>query len=140
MIISLIFLCAFSPIDRKNYSKNLQIKNPKTNQIHHFKIAVSADPISREKGLMFVENLPENYGMMFEFKQKRIIYMWMKNTKIPLDMLFINENGKIINIEKQAQPESLKKISSIKTIKKVLEINGGLSDKLGIEVGYLVVY
>jgi uncharacterized membrane protein (UPF0127 family) len=140
IIISLIFLTAFSEVDHRNYSTNLQIKNLRTNQIHNFKIAVADDPISRGKGLMFVENLPANYGMLFEFENQRVILMWMKNTKISLDMIFIDQNERIISIQKQTIPESLKTISSHKEALKVLEINGGLVDELGIEIGDVVVY
>ena len=61
--------------------------------------------------------------------------MWMKNTKIPLDMIFIDKNNKIISISKEAVPESLEVISSEFKVMKVLEINGGLCDKFGIAVG-----
>jgi len=106
--------------------------------INNFLVKTAKTDKDRENGLMLVKKLPENYGMIFEFTGEQMVYMWMKNTKIPLDMLFINREGKIINIKQHAQPESLEVISSISPVAKVLEINGGLAEKLGIEIGDLV--
>lgn len=73
--------------------------------------------------------------MIFIFESPRIINMWMKNTYIPLDMIFIDENNQIIKIEKNTTPHSLEIISSDKKAIKVLEINAGLSDKFDIKIG-----
>ncbi len=107
--------------------------------INNFLVKIAKTDKEREQGLMSVENLPQNYGMVFEFENEQMAYMWMKNTKIILDIIFINRKGKIINIKHRAQPESLEVISSIKPAAKVLEINGGLAEKLGIKIGDLVV-
>ncbi len=124
--------------DDKNYNVKLQIINSQGNH-QDFLVNIAKNEQERERGLMWVKSLPKNYGMIFEFENEQMVYMWMKNTKIPLDMIFIDQNGKITNIKHQAEPESLEIISSIDPIKKVLEINGGLADQLGIEVGDLVV-
>jgi hypothetical protein len=123
----------------KNYNTNLQIINNKNSQISNFKIRIVNDEKNREIGLMFVKSLPLNYGMLFEFEKERMVYMWMKNTEIPLDMMFIDKNDRIINIKHHATPESLETISSGKEVVKVLEINGGLCDKLGIEINDKIV-
>lgn len=89
-------------------------------------------------GLMFRRELAEDRGMLFAFARPAPISMWMKNTLIPLDMIFIREDGRIANIERNAAPHSLDSRSSQGPITGVLEIGGGLSDKLGIAPGDLV--
>lgn len=124
--------------DDKNYNVKLQIINDK--KVNNFLVKIAKNNQEREQGLMWVQNLPQNYGMIFEFEREQIIYMWMKNTKIPLDMIFIDKNSKIINIAKNTTPESLAIISSEKPVVKVLEINGGLAERLGVLVGDKVIY
>jgi uncharacterized protein len=138
-LILLITTLASKAWDDKNYNVKLQIINHQSNAINNFLVNIAKTDKERERGLMMVEKLPENYGMIFEFTNEQMVYMWMKNTKIPLDMIFINQGGGIINIKHNAQPESLEIISSINPIVRVLEINGGLAEKLGIEIGDLVV-
>ena len=89
---------------------------------------------------MNLEHLDSGNGMLFIFDNSQIINMWMKNTLIPLDMIFIDQNNQIINIKNHAEPLSLQVIPSIKPAKKVLEINANLSKKLGIQVGQKIVY
>ena len=73
--------------------------------------------------------------MLFDFKRQLIARMWMRNTLIPLDMLFIHEDGEIINIAQNTVPYSQEILSSTSEVRYVLEINGGLSEKLGIKPG-----
>ena len=87
---------------------------------------------------MFVRDLAENRGMLFIAKAPRVFDMWMKNTYIPLDIIFIDETGQILNIAKQATPLSLDEILSAGPVRGVLEIAGGRSDQLGIEAGDVV--
>lgn len=89
------------------------------------------------KGLMFVSDLPENEGMIFDFRpyNYKKISMWMKNTYIPLDMLFINCDMKVVHIHKNAKPMSLDNIGTDEEFCYVLEINGGETDRKGIVVG-----
>jgi uncharacterized membrane protein (UPF0127 family) len=131
----LITALASKSLDDKNYNVKLQIINNQNGVVNDFLVKIAKTDKERERGLMWVKKLPQNYGMIFEFTNEQLVYMWMKNTKIPLDMIFINQEGKIVHIKHQTQPESLEIISSINPAVKVLEINGGLADKLGIEVG-----
>ncbi|MFT5703794.1 MAG: uncharacterized membrane protein (UPF0127 family) [Rickettsiales bacterium] len=135
-LIAITFLTAFNS---SSYNSSIQIKSLKTNITHNFKINIASEEESKQKGLMFIKNLPEDHGMLFEFKKERMVFMWMKNTKISLDMIFINKAGEIVSIKKRARPESLDTISSDHVVQKVLEINGGLTDKLGIEVGDMIL-
>jgi uncharacterized membrane protein (UPF0127 family) len=126
--------------DDKNYNVKLQIINGKNNKTNNFLVKIVKKKNEKEKGLMWVKNLPKNHGMLFEFTEEKIIYMWMKNTKIPLDMLFIDKNYKIIEISHNNKVDSLEVISSKKPASKVLEINGGLAKELGIVIGNEVSY
>jgi len=121
--------------DLKNYNAKLQIFNTNNEQIAEFSIAVADDENKKMYGLMNLDKLPQTHGMLFPFFENQVIAMWMKNTRIPLDMLFIDKNNVIANIKIDAKPYSLEIISSEKAVKKVLEINGGLTKKLGIKVG-----
>ena len=84
---------------------------------------------------MFREKLPQNRGMLFIYKSERVVRMWMKNTFIPLDMLFLDKNGFITHLVKETRPLSLEIISSKGNVLGVLELLGGTSEKLGIRVG-----
>ncbi|MES2677276.1 MAG: DUF192 domain-containing protein [Pseudomonadota bacterium] len=136
-----LILCFFffTALNSKDYNTALQIKNPQNGKTYNFLVNIAKSEEQRQKGLMFVDKLPKNYGMIFEFENEQVIYMWMKNTKIPLDMLFIDKAGKIVSIKENAQIESLEIISSQKPVKKVLEINGGLTKKLGIKLNDLII-
>lgn len=116
----------------------LAIKTEEQN--YNFDVELALDDSHRQYGLMFRDNLPEMNGMLFVYEEKRDLAMWMKNTFISLDILFIDERGKIINIAKSAQPRSLSLIRSKRAAKAVLELNGGLTDKLNIAVGDKIIH
>ena len=92
-------------------------------------------PAKRAQGLMHVTDLPENAGMLFVFSQPRQVSMWMKNTVISLDILFLNPNGRIVKIHKNAKPLSLASIPSHARVKWVLELNAGVAGKLNLRLG-----
>ena len=121
--------------DPKSYNVKLQIFNQNNSQIAEFMTAIADDDYKKMYGLMFVKDLPKNFAMLFNFNHNIIATMWMKNTLIPLDMLFIDGEGIIVNIKHNAEPRSLEIISSEKHVQQVLEINGGICQKLGIEIG-----
>ena len=89
----------------------------------------------REHGLMFRRSLPENGGMIFLFDDERTISMWMKNTYIPLDMVFIGDDWRIKHIARDTEPLSTDIISSVHPASRVLEIGGGQAAKLGLAPG-----
>ncbi len=86
------------------------------------------------RGLMFRKDLSEDSGMLFDFKEEKEVRMWMKNTYISLDMLFISAAGEIIFIAENTKPLSLTIISAPEKSRYVLEIKGGTSERLGIKV------
>lgn len=117
-----------------NYQHTLTI-NRNQREIAKFQVAKVLEDQQKALGLMHIKSLPKNYAMLFMWESEQIINMWMKNTKIPLDMLFLDEKYQIIKIHSMAKPFSLDIISSEKKAKAVLEINGGLAKKLKINLG-----
>ena len=88
-----------------------------------------------QQGLMFVRDLPESMGMIFPLESPKVETMWMKNTYIELDMLFIASDGRISKILEHAKPLSEEILSSDTPVAAVLELRGGLAAKLGLRVG-----
>ena len=103
--------------------------------VHKVSVEVMRTPEQLERGLMFRKYMPEDRGMLFDFKSDAPIMMWMKNTFIPLDMIFISKDGTIANIAENAEPLSESIIPSNGPIQGVLEINAGVSAKLGLKKG-----
>lgn len=103
-----------------------------------FKVDVADTTPLRTQGLMHVQSMPQLHGMIFVFPKPQFASFWMKNTLIPLDLLFIGANGKIRKIHENAVPHSLDGIKGGHRILAVLEINGGLSDKFGIKAGDVI--
>lgn len=104
-----------------------------------FTVEVMRKPEDRARGLMHREQLAESQGMLFDFGRNVIARMWMKNTLIPLDMLFIRTDGTIANIARDTVPHSTEVLRSVDKVRYVLEINAGLSMRLGITAGDKVI-
>ena len=109
-------------------------------QIHKFKVEVATSPEERSQGLMFRRALEPDAGMLFDFGRTEPVAMWMKNTLIPLDMLFIASDGSVVNIAQRTVPESLTPIPSAKPVRYVLELAGGTVSRLGVKPGDKVLY
>ena len=107
---------------------------------HTFTVEVADTDDSRERGLMHRESMDPDAGMLFDFGQPREAAMWMKNTLIPLDMLFMDPQGKVIAIARETVPGSLRTITPGVPVKSVLELNGGRAEELGIEPGDEVIH
>ena len=101
-------------------------------------VELAATPESRRRGLMFRNKLGHDAGMLFDHQAPKRIAMWMKNTLIPLDMLFIAETGRISKIVANTVPHSLRPISSEIPVQAVLELNGGAAREFGIQQGDMV--
>ncbi|MCM1322766.1 MAG: DUF192 domain-containing protein [Acetobacter sp.] len=108
--------------------------------IFNVPIAKTVDELQR--GLMFVRELPEDGGMLFDFRsfQDRELSMWMKNTYIPLDMFFISCGMMVVDIRKNTKPMSLELIRSNARFCYVLEAKGGIADAKNIHIGDKVIY
>ena len=98
-------------------------------------VELASDDASRSKGLMFRKSMDKRSGMLFRFDDTRPVAMWMKNTFIPLDMVFADESGKVTHIHRGAVPHSTAIISSQGPVRYVLEINVGEADEAGLAVG-----
>lgn len=96
-------------------------------------VEVVSNPATIQRGLMHREHLPPDHGMLFVFATDRVRSFWMKNTLIPLDMLFVRENGSIAGIERNTTPLSLDSRSVGLPTRYVLELNGGWTEKYGVE-------
>ena len=104
-----------------------------TGKAHKFDVEVARTDAEQDRGLMFRTSLPENGGMLFPFKKPRIGSFWMKNTLIPLDMIFIRADGSIDRIAENTIPESLEPVVSGGEVGAVLELAGGTAARLGID-------
>ncbi|HEX6112856.1 MAG TPA: DUF192 domain-containing protein [Geminicoccaceae bacterium] len=105
-----------------------------------FEIEVARTPAERARGLMFRESLADDQGMLFDFGHPQRVAMWMRNTLIPLDILFIRSDGRISSIARDAQPLSDQVMESAEPVRAVLELPGGLTAERGIEPGDRIVH
>lgn len=107
---------------------------------HRFTVELANTPEQRERGLMYRKNLAPNAGMLFDFEESQVVAFWMRNTLIPLDMLFIDSVGRIVRIAERTVPLSETPISSGESVRAVLELNGGTAARLRIKVGDVVIH
>ena len=110
------------------------------NGVHVFSVEMATTAAEREKGLMYRKELPDGKGMLFDFSPEQQISMWMKNTFISLDMIFIRADGRILRIAENTEPQSLNIISSGGLAKGVLEVIAGTAQKYGIAPGDRVAH
>jgi len=102
---------------------------------HSFLVKLATNDAERERGLMFVKQLPQGQGMLFDFKQDQPVAFWMHNTYISLDMIFIRGDGTITHVVEAAKPLSDKLIPSQGPVRAVLEVIAGTVSALGIKPG-----
>ena len=115
--------------------------NLATRSAHHrFIVETARTSDEMRRGLMFREHLAPDHGMLFVYDEDQVASFWMKNTLIPLDLLFIDRSGRIVRIHERAVPLSTAIISSGEPVRAVLEVNGGTAGRLGIEVGDRVMH
>jgi uncharacterized membrane protein (UPF0127 family) len=107
-------------------------------KLHKFTVELAVDSDQRSQGLMNRRHMARDHGMLFDFGVTRQVMMWMKNTYLPLDMLFIAKDGKIETIRENAVPQSESIIDSRVPVAFVLELNGGTVNRLGIAPGDIV--
>jgi len=102
---------------------------------HAFQIEIARDEASREKGLMYRRFMPADRGMLFEFERNEPVAFWMKNTYIPLDMIFIARDGTVTHVAADAEPLSEAIVPSGGPCVAVLELNGGAAARIGLHPG-----
>lgn len=112
----------------------------KAGKTHNFLVEVARTPEEQAHGLMNRQSLAPDRGMIFPYQPPQAVAFWMKNTLIPLDMVFIAPGGRILRIEQNAVPLSLEPVGSGDAVEAVLELNGGRTAELGIAAGDQVAW
>jgi uncharacterized membrane protein (UPF0127 family) len=107
---------------------------------HEFDIELALAPDQQSQGLMFRRELAVDAGMLFFHQRERVASMWMRNTFVPLDMLFVASDGKIVHIVERTVPQSLATISAGKPVRAVLEVNAGTVRRLAIKSGDRLIH
>lgn len=116
-------------LDKKTKKKIVQID-----------IEIADTPYERATGLMYRRSMPDTVGMLFIFKQSQPLFFWMKNTYIPLDIIFVDKHMQIVTIQKNTKPLSGNPIPSYEYAMYVVEVNAGFCDKNGITIGDYIVF
>jgi hypothetical protein len=116
------------------------LKIETTEAVHSFEIEIATNDEQRARGLMFRNEMAADAGMLFLYRRNRVLTMWMANTYLPLDMLFIGSDGRIVHIAENTIPLSRTTISSRKRARAVLELNAGTARRLSINTGDRIVY
>lgn len=136
---SLVFLCSRPEalaIEAPSPQGNLErLELVTASGTHEFSVEVMRGGPQLERGLMFRRFLPQNRGMLFDFATERPVTMWMKNTFLPLDMIFIGRAGKVVWLAENAEPLSEKIIPSGAPAYAVLEVNAGTAARIGLRIG-----
>jgi uncharacterized membrane protein (UPF0127 family) len=109
-------------------------------RMHRFNVWIADNDRRRQQGLMFVKELPPTQGMLFIYNVSQQVGIWMKNTYIPLDIVFIRGDGRIARITPDAKPHSLATMSSGEPVTAVLELPAGTAKKLNIHPGAIVMH
>jgi uncharacterized membrane protein (UPF0127 family) len=134
-------LVATGPVRPVSPQTRLQILEiASTTGVHVFSVEIAENDADRAKGLMYRKELPEGKGMLFDFHSEQDVSFWMQNTYIPLDMLFIRADGRILRIAENTEPLSTRMIPSGGPVRAVLEVIGGTARKFGIAPGDRVAH
>lgn len=123
------------PLEPLDHFPQTKVRVESASGSHEFSAWVAATEPRRNQGLMQVKSLPPNRGMLFLFDAPQVAIFWMKDTLIPLDLLFIARDGRVIRLVERATPMSESLINSMGVVSAVLELAGGTSAKLGIKAG-----
>ena len=107
---------------------------------HYFNVELANDPMKRQRGLMYRQVMADDAGMLFLFSDERQRSFWMKNTYIPLDIIYISRNGEIVSIAKHTKPHDETPVPSYLPATYVLEVNAGITDRLDIQEGDLLCH
>lgn len=138
-LLGLCLLLAFQPAFSQTQPRRELLVQSQNGSSHVFQVEVAATDAERAKGLMFRRELAQNAGMLFDFVTPQPVTMWMKNTLLPLDMLFVAQDGRVVNIAERTVPGSLAAIPSDEPVRYVIELNGGTAARLRLQAGDRVV-
>lgn len=123
----------------ETFDKSILLISANKHACYRFDVYLAATSEQRRRGLMFVQDLPKFTGMLFIYPTSRILSIWMKNTYIPLDIVFFDASGQIVNIHKNAEPHTLTSRRSSAEVNYVLELNGGTAEELFIDTSSRVM-
>lgn len=126
-------------LDRDFPRSTLQIAGSDA-KVHTFRVWIADNDTRRARGLMYVKQMDADAGMLFIYPRAQQISMWMKNTVLPLDMLFVAANGRVIKVAANTTPQSLDTIDSGDPALGVVELNAGIAAKLGIRAGSQIIH
>lgn len=133
-------LAQSAPIESLTHFPRTSLDIAAQGQRDHFEVWIADTAARQEQGLMFVRDLPPGEGMLFPEDSPQVAHFWMKNTYIPLDMVFVGEDGRIAKIIASARPFSLDVLSSDVPVIAVLELRGGEAAQLGLQAGDRVTW
>ncbi|HEV2598635.1 DUF192 domain-containing protein [Sphingopyxis sp.] len=125
--------CSSDPAAQAETAATIPLTIEMAGKAHRFNVEVARTDAEQDRGLMFRTGLPADGGMIFPFAKPRIGSFWMKNTLIPLDMIFIRADGSIDRIAENTIPESLEPVVSGGEVSAVLELAGGTAARLGLD-------
>ena len=137
LILAVAFLLSAQTADERldlerDYGKMALIISADEGGCYLFDVYVATTRAQQMQGLMWVREMPATQGMIFIYRRAGLRSMWMKNTYIPLDILFIRADGSVSSIAKNTEPHSLKSVSAVENVNFVLELNAGITDRLNI--------
>ena len=120
------------PLDEA-FNQSVLIVSSSEHGCVRFDVYLAETNRQRSRGLMFVRNMPETTGMLFIYERDRYLSMWMKNTFIPLDILFVRADGSVSSIAYDTEPQSLRSIAALEPVRYVPELNAGVAAKYSID-------
>lgn len=132
-LLAIAFICLSSPIWAECRDSRVDLRGAWGQA--GFSVEVARSARARARGLMHREHLPTGQGMLFIYPYAHEPAFWMKNTLIPLDIIFLTSEGRVTHVHENAQPGDLTPVSGGEDVRYVLEINGGLSRRIGISAG-----
>ena len=115
------------------FEKDVLIVHASKHACYRLDIYLAMNNEQRARGLMHVRSLPQTTGMLFVYESDGYLSIWMKNTYIPLDIVFARADGSVSSIEYDAEPLSLRSMQALEPVRYVLELNAGVAEKLSID-------
>jgi uncharacterized membrane protein (UPF0127 family) len=115
------------------FTQDVLIIHASKHACYRLDVYIAASNEQRSRGLMHVRSLPESTGMLFLYDSDASLSMWMKNTFIPLDILFVRADGTVSSIAYDTEPQSLQSIAALEPVRYVLELNAGVAEKYSID-------
>ena len=143
LAVALLLVSAIAAADEgldERFEKDVLLVVASRHACYRFDIYLALSNEQRARGLMFVRDMPIMTGMLFVYEREQIVSMWMKNTYLPLDMVFARADGTVASVARRTEPLSLRSVASTEPVKYVLELNSGTARRLHIDEDSLLVW